>query len=49
VLGTVTLVGGKATLQWTFTTAGTHKISLIYSGDGNDLASSLLLSVSVAA
>lgn len=50
VLGTATLVNGTATLtNVVFTTAVTHKISVSYSGDGDDLASSLTLLVKVLA
>jgi hypothetical protein len=50
VLGTATLVNDTAKLtNVKFTIAGTHKVSLTYSGDGNDLASSLTLVVTVAA
>jgi hypothetical protein len=50
VLGTATLVNGTATLaNVTFTTTGTHKVSVSYSGDGDDLTSSLTLLVKVVA
>jgi len=50
VLGTATLVNGTATLpKVTFTTAGKRKVSISYSGDGNDLTSSLTLVVTVSA
>jgi len=38
-LSTVALVGGQAAYSTTYTTTGTREITAIYSGDGNDLAS----------
>jgi fibronectin type 3 domain-containing protein len=48
-LGTATLSNGTATLSATFTTSGTHKITVMYSADSDDLTSSTTLAVTVAA
>jgi predicted outer membrane repeat protein len=47
VLGTATLHNGTATLTGVTLAKGTHKISVTYSGDGDDLASSTTLTLSV--
>lgn len=48
-LGTATVVNGTATLSSvTFTTSGKHKITVSYSGDGDDLTSTLSWVITVA-
>jgi Bacterial Ig-like domain (group 3)/Fibronectin type III domain len=47
-LGTATLSNGTVTLSATFTTTGTHKITVTYSDDSDDLTSSMTLVVTVA-
>ena len=39
VLGTGTIASGVATLNTTFTTVGTHNLTAVYSGDGNNATS----------
>ena len=39
VLGTATIAGGAATLSITTLSVGTHSITAVYSGDGNDASS----------
>jgi hypothetical protein len=49
VLGTATIVKGTAALpNVVFTTSGRHKVTINYSGDSDDLASSMTLLVNVA-
>ncbi len=50
VLGATTIVGGKATLKYTFSTAGTHSLTVSYGGDVNNAASiSTAITVTVIA
>ncbi len=40
LLGSLELTGATATLPWAFTSAGSHSITAVYSGDTNDKTSS---------